>query len=51
MTSIPTLVLIDRAGTVWAVHLGAGEAVLDALRDEIDALLDGLPRPSPTGDR
>jgi thiol-disulfide isomerase/thioredoxin/outer membrane lipoprotein-sorting protein len=40
VTSIPTLVVIDKEGNVKAVHLGTGEAVLDDLRAELDALLD-----------
>ncbi|WP_169978577.1 DUF2092 domain-containing protein [Tautonia rosea] len=48
VTSVPTLVLIARDGTVQAVHLGTGEAVLDSLAAELDTLLDGRPiTPSP----
>ncbi|MEW4570582.1 DUF2092 domain-containing protein [Tautonia sp. JC769] len=43
ITSIPTLVLISRDGTVQAVHLGTGEAVLDILARQLDTLLDGRP--------
>lgn len=43
VTSIPTLVLIARDGTVQAVHLGTGEAVIDTLTTQLDTLLDGRP--------
>jgi peroxiredoxin len=38
---LPTLVLIDKAGIVQAVHLGFSPDIGDKLKEEIDALLAG----------
>lgn len=38
VTELPTFILIDKAGLVQKVHIGAGDAVIKALRDDLGAL-------------
>jgi thiol-disulfide isomerase/thioredoxin/outer membrane lipoprotein-sorting protein len=43
LTSIPAVLVIDRAGVVRAVHLGTPEGLEATLRDQIEALRAGKP--------
>jgi len=41
VTDLPTVVLVDKAGLVRAVHSGAGATLVKAVRDDLDALAAG----------
>jgi peroxiredoxin len=48
--ALPTLVLIDKAGVVQAVHVGFSPDIGQTLKDEIEALLAGKNLASQAGD-